>query len=568
MGFNPAAVDVPCRILLSSWQAELVVGERDEGVKRIRADSGANVQILDKSLPAAFRNRDECLAVVRADTSEPLRLAISGTLRRAFNVPRSGAVVDDKQRTVEVMIPEVACRHLVGARGDRIKLLREEAGCDVQLAPGPVGGLAAQRRVRCGGHLTGVEEAVARIHEVLVEFMAIGIMHPRHFDLQEVSTGPNTSLGFNGSRDVSAKNSRLAVRLLVSKDECGWLIGKRGNKIHKLRELALVSTRDADVAIMKEGSESVVEVFGAPLPKLLCVLQLIVDDLALMRDATMTTTLVAPAELGHAVDSRLDEVRTESGLMTARLRRCGQDWCVIELEGSERERLAAAGAVHELLEAGAQEQQAGSIAGAVSLVGVSGSGGNRLPAAPLVPLAQGCAVATSPPRTLSPVLSPIVASPSTVSLPAASKPATSSTIALTNSVAMPPASPQEIFATNAAESPARPLHRHQPTAMSASGPLTTAASVATASAVQASPPNALSKNGLLALNIQLPDRESVLRLADEDSGIARRAGVVLAAECVPGRPPLLVVEGEPTANAVACYLIQRALWLDCIYRST
>ena len=28
--------------------------------------------------------------------------------------------------------------------------------------------------------------------------------------------------------------------------ECGWLIGKRGNKIHKLRELALVATRDGD----------------------------------------------------------------------------------------------------------------------------------------------------------------------------------------------------------------------------------------------------------------------------------------------------------------------------------
>ena len=39
---------------------------------------------------------------------------------------------------VEVMIPEVACRHLVGASGDRIKLLREEASCNVQLAPGEI----------------------------------------------------------------------------------------------------------------------------------------------------------------------------------------------------------------------------------------------------------------------------------------------------------------------------------------------------------------------------------------------------------------------------------------------
>ena len=34
------------------------------------------------------------------------------------------------------MIPEVACRHLIGARGDRIKLLREESRCEAQLHQG------------------------------------------------------------------------------------------------------------------------------------------------------------------------------------------------------------------------------------------------------------------------------------------------------------------------------------------------------------------------------------------------------------------------------------------------
>ena len=36
----------------------------------------------------------------------------------------------------QVMIPEVACRHLIGARGDRIKLLREESRCEAQLHQG------------------------------------------------------------------------------------------------------------------------------------------------------------------------------------------------------------------------------------------------------------------------------------------------------------------------------------------------------------------------------------------------------------------------------------------------
>eukprot|EP00927_Polykrikos_kofoidii_P070958 TRINITY_DN6730_c3_g1_i2.p1 TRINITY_DN6730_c3_g1~~TRINITY_DN6730_c3_g1_i2.p1 ORF type:complete len:770 (-),score=166.01 TRINITY_DN6730_c3_g1_i2:186-2495(-) len=386
---STAASDVPCRFLLSRAQAELIVGERNEGVRRVREQSGANVQVLEgKQLPAAFRARDECIAVILADGPSQLRAAITGSLRRAFpaalatraasgaasgsglgdgSIPSNG---EERQRTVEVMIPEVACRHLVGARGDRIKLLREEAGCDVQLAPGAVAGVAAQKRVRCSGQLSGIEEAIARVHEVLVEFAMIGILHPRHFDLQEVSGVPLARDAAAVSAPAAAaagKNSRLAVRLLVGKDECGWLIGKRGNKIHKLRELALVSTRDADPELREEGS--VVEIFGAPLVKAMCVLQLVVDDLALMRDAPSTSRLVVPADVGQAVfaaEERLAGVRQRSGA-TVRFVTCGNTWSIVELSGGEPERLLAATAVHELLEQEAAEREtlsAGSLSGA------------------------------------------------------------------------------------------------------------------------------------------------------------------------------------------------------------
>merc|ERR1719323_1921994 len=99
--------------------------------------------------------------------------------------------------------------------------------------------------------------------------------------------------------------------MIVSKDECGWLIGKRGNKIHKLRELALVSTRDSDHEIMEAGSESVVEIFGAPLAKELCVLQLIVDDLAMMRDALTCSRLVIPAEFRSVLSIEVAEIQSK-----------------------------------------------------------------------------------------------------------------------------------------------------------------------------------------------------------------------------------------------------------------
>jgi len=338
---NPAAADVPCRLLLNTEQGQLVLGDRDEGVKRLRMDCGANVQILLKSLPMAFKSRDECIAVVKADTSSRLRAAVLGLLLRAFNT-RTG---DEKQRIVEVMIPEVACRHLVGASGDRIQLLREESGCNVNLAHGDVAGVAAQKRLRCAGKVEGLAEAVSRAHEVLVEFAAIGILNPRHFDLEEVRTGSR------GGLPPSSKNSKLAIRLLVSKDETGWMIGKRGNKIHKLRELSLVSTRDSDSEIMCEGSESVVEIYGATLVKELCVLQLIVDDLGMMREPPSTTRLVVPTDLvrGLVARNELEMIQVHSGA-PVRCDEKGPSWSVVELGGTERERIRAATALHEKLE--------------------------------------------------------------------------------------------------------------------------------------------------------------------------------------------------------------------------
>lgn len=599
---NPAAVDVPLRILLSSWQAELISGERDEGVRRVRAESGANVQILDRTLPAAFRNRDECLAVIRSDGAEQLRLAINGTLRRAFKASSSrvnnNSDAEEKQRTVEVMIPEVACRHLVGAGGDRIKLLREEACCDVQLAPGVVAGVAAQRRVRCGGTLVGVAEAVARVHEVLVEFASIGILHPRHFDLQEIAVVAGASSGIStGHRDQvgtasTTKNSRVAVRLMVSKDECGWMIGKRGNKIHKLRELSLVSTRDADAEIMREGSESVVEIFGAPLSKELCVLQLIVDDLAMMREAFPITRLVVPMELRYAVADRLGDIKKESNAAAVSLVVDGQDWSVVELEGNERERLAAAATLHQILEQAAEQQAA------VNGSGRSHTASTRSPVG--LPGGRSVMANTSSAQieTSEPVRAP--SQPAEIKVdskvPQASDPigsghsrhlslpqaATATTVSATLGAAVTPATTPAPVPSVAPTVPESSRAQEPPVANKLQE-LPAVASLQEARVRQEAadlrhrtPEVAKSRaevrQGHSALRLSIATASIAHRLAGEDSGIARRAGVDLAVETVVGiggwDQPVLVVTGDPVANAVACYLVQKVLWLDALLGKT
>jgi len=348
--------------------SRMLAGKGDEGLRRLRMNSGANIQLPGGSLlPAAFHARDECLAVVLADDGKRLRRALTAVMERIYTpTPVTGGLrtagetdPDQDVHVVEVMVPEVACRHLVGARGDRIKLLRVEAGCEIHLSPWHVAGIAAQRRVKCNGLVNNLVEAVARVHEVLVEFAEIGILALRHFDLQEVSTSTGISAGRTepgggmgiSTASIAVKNSRLALRLLVSADECGWLIGKRGNKIHKLREVAMVGTREADPEVCSGTPCSVVEIFGAPLAKCVCVLQLIVDDLQLFREALPSTRLLLPGNIRSSLEnaSPLDQVAQQKGGCAAQLLVFDQ-WLLLELRGTPLERINGAFAAHDVVE--------------------------------------------------------------------------------------------------------------------------------------------------------------------------------------------------------------------------
>ena len=288
--------------------------------------------------------------VLWADDGVRLRRALNALLERAYAKRQVASLQpngnEPENHVLEVMIPEVACRHLIGARGDRIKLLREESRCEIHMSPGNVAGIAAQRRVKCNGLIPSLAEAVARIHEVLVEFAEIGILSLRHFDLQEVSTGvptqessgPKERLLGHGLAGISrreARNARVAVRQLVSAEE-----------------LALVATREADAEVCRGSPKSVVEIFGAPVSKCICVLQLIVDDFELFPEVQPCTSLLVPASLSTFLAGRLDEaasVGCDARVLT------GNNWLILELRGSAQQCLLGAQVVMLLKDLKAKE---------------------------------------------------------------------------------------------------------------------------------------------------------------------------------------------------------------------
>merc|ERR1712232_804206 len=108
------------------------------------------------------------------------------------------------------------------------------------------------------------------------ELVESGVLKPEHFELREAhSGGADDQLGI-GHRSTPTTSKEVPVRLLVSGAEAAWILGKRGNKITRLRDLARVSVNDAEAPPFHE-SERFVEISAAPLEQRARVVQMIVE---------------------------------------------------------------------------------------------------------------------------------------------------------------------------------------------------------------------------------------------------------------------------------------------------
>lgn len=311
---------VPCRLLLTAVPAARVIGKGGESVRRIREQSSANVRVLQRELPDSLQRREEHVILISGPT-ESVRLGLDGVLARVFD--RSGLPEsqrgEERPHIIEVLVPEKSGSHLVGQRGERVRSLIEETGCDVDIVKGTVQGLLEQKRVRVSGSSVGeVTGAVWRVQEVLAELAASGVLKPEHFELREEpgSTGFSSSGGGASGGSRGSDQREVPTRLLLSKEEAAWMVGKRGNKIAKLRAIAKVQVNDADAPPF-DPTERVGEISGAPVAARVLVVQHILEDLAQRQEALDVSRLLVPTEhfgsvMGHRGET-IREVINRSG---------------------------------------------------------------------------------------------------------------------------------------------------------------------------------------------------------------------------------------------------------------
>lgn len=350
---------VPCRLLLSAVPAARVIGKGGAGIRAVRERSGAAVRVFERELPEEMRRREENVLVISSSDAEAVRDAIDGVMERIFD--RSGLPDTDQRRNqsqaVVIVVPERSGSHLIGQRGSRIKSLMQETGCDLNVVKEPMAGLVEQKRVRVTA--SSAEEAsgaICKLQDVLAELAARGVLKQDDFELREAhSAGASVR---SRSQGRSSNPKEVPVRLLVSGDEAPRIVGKRGHKITKLRDLAVVQVNDAESPPF-EASERFVEISAASLEQRVRVVQMILQDLAQMQEWSGGLTLLIPeAKFGSVMGHRGEGIRgimsqTGANLKQHRAEQVGgaeYRLRLLEISGSERQCTEVVRLVHSAME--------------------------------------------------------------------------------------------------------------------------------------------------------------------------------------------------------------------------
>eukprot|EP00927_Polykrikos_kofoidii_P068256 TRINITY_DN63612_c0_g1_i1.p1 TRINITY_DN63612_c0_g1~~TRINITY_DN63612_c0_g1_i1.p1 ORF type:complete len:803 (-),score=146.77 TRINITY_DN63612_c0_g1_i1:104-2449(-) len=359
----------PCRLVMRAVTASRVIGRGGESIRALRASSGASVKVLQEELPDALKRREEVIVVISSGEASAVRTGVGGVLDRVFDrggLPDAAERLRDRPFVADVVVPERAAGPLVGARGERVRRLIEEVGCDVNVTREPLHGVASQKRARVlSRDAASAKAAVCRLQDFLGEFVMDGTLQPEDFELREMLP---TEEELERARALAGA-SEVPVRLLLEGGQTAKIVGKLGQNVRRLRDIADVSIDDAPAPPF-DATERICSVSRSALSDRLRVVRLVVADIA-SQDATfgdgnvdvaegsgagggrkVAIRLVLPQDRWTDVATRLDggDFRSVAPRALPLHGTTHVPFRVLELQGREEDIIEAVWRLHQMLE--------------------------------------------------------------------------------------------------------------------------------------------------------------------------------------------------------------------------
>eukprot|EP00397_Hematodinium_sp_SG-2012_P022699 GEMP01023537.1.p1 GENE.GEMP01023537.1~~GEMP01023537.1.p1 ORF type:complete len:517 (+),score=130.67 GEMP01023537.1:213-1763(+) len=237
-GPNPLQMSLPIKFLLNKSEASWIVGRQGRVIRELRAHSGATLDLWDI---------DENRKVLEVGGLYQAKLTgINMVLKTLENC--SGRA---SSTTVLVNVDYVG--HLIGKGGASIQQIATEADCRTDIDKDPFPDEQGQdRKVVIRG---GEEPTRKALQMVAVK-------------LEEVQTDKRVAINLDPEQPVNLK-------VMLTKDEVGWCIGKGGHVMKEIRRQSGASTwiKEGDEAYphFDRDNERVTEIVGRLEASLTCI---------------------------------------------------------------------------------------------------------------------------------------------------------------------------------------------------------------------------------------------------------------------------------------------------------
>jgi len=236
--------EVPMRLVLTLEETARLIGRGGASIKHARKRSKCTIEVEEQvelptervvSVLGQPGAQEKALRFIFARVREYTSLASAEDAVRAIE---RGEPDGDEPVGVAVLVPELATRHIVGSKGERIRALTLATKAQITVAKDAVKAYGSFRRVEVKGTVSSCILGLRGVHEILRE-LADQYLRPADFTL------PITS--------AAGAAARVSHTFLVSASEAAHVVGKNGAKVQQLR---------ADLSLQIEVGSAKAENFG------------------------------------------------------------------------------------------------------------------------------------------------------------------------------------------------------------------------------------------------------------------------------------------------------------------
>merc|ERR1719421_2663795 len=232
------------RLVLTLEETARLIGRGGASIKHARKRSKCTIEVEEQvELPT-----ERVVSVLGQPGAQEKALRFIFARVREYTSPASaedavraierGEPDGDEPVGVAVLVPELATRHIVGSKGERIRALTLATKAQITVAKDAVKAYGSFRRVEVKGTVSSCILGLRGVHEILRE-LADQYLRPADFTL------PITS--------AAGAAARVSHTFLVSASEAAHVVGKNGAKVQQLR---------ADLSLQIEVGSAKAENFG------------------------------------------------------------------------------------------------------------------------------------------------------------------------------------------------------------------------------------------------------------------------------------------------------------------